>query len=200
MTKAAALRWSMAVINLLWEYTHQIWHFRNHFLHGTGADQARKTLQEIWQEVTALYSSFQWDPTILLSWHHHLFTHKYLQDHLSQPCDDVQCWLYSVAEAKADLQHQQDILCIESTHFFPATHLDVTSLAHSRRNPTLSSPQSTASTVTNRSYPILPSSQSLDSTVTYQSSNGTQSFMCLSDSVLQTSTILLDDTPAQQQR
>jgi hypothetical protein len=166
-----ALHWSSAVITSLWEYTHQIWHSCNQFLHGTEEDQATMILQALREEVKTLYTTFQHNSAMILSRHYHLFTRKSLDDRLSQPYDDIQCWLHSVAKACEDLQHQEDILRMESTQFFPKPPNESNSdtLSNTTASPTLDSPTLLTSSSVGASDTSEDTTYSLASTITYLS-------------------------------
>lgn len=167
-TAASVHRWSTQLILSLWEYVQVLWKHCNQVVHGTAEDRARLILQDLHREVSSLYQQYQSTPEMILPRHSRLFTQKTLEEHLTQSYDEIICWLRSVSEARAVLQHQEDLLRSEATRFFPAadgTLINNTASNHASYTSTTSYTSSTNSAL---SLDIASNrSSSMASTVTY---------------------------------
>jgi hypothetical protein len=154
-TLEAALRWSMALVTSLWEYTRQIWLNRNLQKHGMEEEQAMQAITKQKEKIITLFDNFNNNQHMLLPRHHSLFNQHSLEEQLRQPFDDATCWLRLVEEAIETRTHHDDILRTEAENFFP-------------RNDTTSppSPSETVSMVSTVSYysSSLDSSESIDVT------------------------------------
>jgi hypothetical protein len=170
--------WSSLLVTLLWKYTRSLWQYRNKIIHGSTAEaSAKHKLIQLQTEVTRLYSIFNLNPNFILPRHCYLFQHKSFLQRLSQPYNDIQCWLRCFTEAQNILHHQETILHVESRRaFYPS---DASSSYTPSAPSTDTSTTLTITTTSIMSPPSLSRSTSLESlatsqtAITHPSSNGT---------------------------
>jgi hypothetical protein len=101
-----AAPWAKQVIIVLWEYSTNIWKFRNGVKHGHTKEEAiEKELESLRQQVNLEFSLYSQDPFIIPSQFRHLFHSTRLADKLQMGRDSLHCWLRTVKEAK---RHQSN--------------------------------------------------------------------------------------------
>jgi hypothetical protein len=105
----ASRTWSKQLIHALWDYSRQLWAFRNSILHGQDLqDKRQKDKEKLRGKVEALFDIHANDPLFITQAMNHLFN-KPLQYILSMDHDAITCWVKSVEEANLARVHTESV-------------------------------------------------------------------------------------------
>lgn len=108
---ACPASWSKTIIHQLWDYSLDLWRFRNGSIYGHNvAEQRLLALQSMREQVARHFDSYQQDPHYVLSRDRSLFTRLPLIRRQAKDFDSLRCWLDSVTlatQASASFYQQQ---------------------------------------------------------------------------------------------
>ncbi len=114
-----ANRWAAKFIFCLWQFTKQLWTFRNQLVNGdTVEETVSAQLNLLHGKVTHHYNQYQESTAYVLPCHEYLFTQRSLEDCLKMSYDSITPWLRSVSEAHQILAFQQSHLQETAASFF----------------------------------------------------------------------------------
>jgi hypothetical protein len=184
-----ANRWAAKLIFCLWQFTRQLWTFRNQLVHGSTVEETVSAqINLLHGKVAYHYNQYQENTAYVLPCYEYLFTQRSLEDRLKLSHDSITCWLRSVSEAHQILAFQQRHLQETAASFFNLLHpsrstLNTTSDSDSSYTP--SNTQSISST-----FSRTDSTQSLTDLDT--SSSSEEFSIDISSSTSDTSTVVLN--------
>jgi hypothetical protein len=97
--------WASSVVQAMWLFTRAMWKHSNTIVHGDNMQAKSKlVLSELQTKVEAAYKKFEEEPSHILPRHHYLFTNLSIEQRLSQPYDNIQCWLRSITATELSLE------------------------------------------------------------------------------------------------
>jgi hypothetical protein len=180
-------QWTTQVILHLWQFIKSMWMLRNTVVHGTDAQHsAELILQELRQQIRALYQEFNHNPRIILPRHSHLFTSRTLDQRLQYSYDHITCWIRSVTEAKLTLQHHDLLLCEQSSRYFhpinqpPPHHAQEDDSSQDSYSPSTDTPSDTSTTLYTTSTDDDTTTDTCTSTTSISSSTSSSHSSCTS--------------------
>jgi hypothetical protein len=97
----SATPWATKLIIHLWEYSSELWKFRNGVNYGhTQAEAIERELAHLCEQVSVEFSLYHSDPFIISPQFNHLYHSKDHSERHLMGRDSLNCWLRSIQEAK----------------------------------------------------------------------------------------------------
>ena len=187
------LHWVSQSILALWQYSRDLWKFRNEIVHGATVEaQAARRISTLRDTITMHYEAYATHSTIILPRHQFLFESRPLEERVRGSYDAMAAWIRSVEEAISVQQHntaQQQAL---AQRFFPSTTgsgRDQTNDSDSSYTyqssdsvATLSLEPTVATTATTATMSSAASSASVPTYISYGSDDASLGYLLPSDS------------------
>jgi hypothetical protein len=109
------------LIVALWEYSTNLWKFRNGTVYGQTKEEKRnKALQALQAKFEYEYKLYATNNFIISPQFASLFTKNSLKDRMSMGQDSISCWIQSVDEAKRhQLNFCQSLATVANRFFHP---------------------------------------------------------------------------------